>query len=67
MTKQENYLVTSLIKILIENEYAIKTKTDYPRKTQANTIIERIHQLIENLVRTYNLQKSMYTTLNHGW
>ena len=43
---------------LIENEYVIKTKLAYPGNPQANAIIERIHQVLGNLVRTYNLQET---------
>ena len=43
--------------ILIENEYVIKTKPYSPGNPQANTIIERIHQVLGSLVRTYNLQE----------
>ena len=42
---------------MIENEYVIKTKPDSPGKPQANTIIERIHQVLGNLVQTYNIQE----------
>ena len=38
--------------ILIENEYGIKTKPASLGKAQANTIVERIHQVLRNLVRT---------------
>ena len=41
---------------LIEKEYNIKTKPASPGNTQANTIVEIIHQVLGNLVRTYNLQ-----------
>ena len=41
---------------LIEEEYGINTKPDYLGNMQANVIIETIHQLLVNVVRTYNLQ-----------
>ena len=42
---------------MIENEYSIKTKPAPPGNPQANTILERIHQVLGNLVRTYNIQE----------
>ena len=44
--------------ILIENEYDIKNKPTSPGNPQANAIIERIHQVLGDLVRTYNLQET---------
>ena len=43
--------------ILIEQQYGIKTKPASPGNTQANTTIEIIHQVLGNIVRTYNLQE----------
>ena len=44
--------------ILIENEYDIKTKPDSPCNPQLSAIIKRIHQVLVNLVRTYNKQET---------
>ena len=44
--------------ILIENEYRIKTDPASPRNLQANKNIERIHQVIGDIVRTQNLQET---------
>ena len=41
-----------------EREYGIKTKPDFSGNTQANTTIEIIHQVLGNLVRTYNLHET---------
>ena len=43
---------------MIEDEYGIKNKPASPRNPHANEIIERIHQVLGNLVRTYNLQET---------
>ena len=43
---------------MIEQEYGIKTKPDSPGNPHANKTIERIHQVIENIVQTYNLQET---------
>ena len=42
--------------ILIENEYAIKKNSTSPGNPHKTTIIEIIHPVLGNLVRTYNLQ-----------
>ena len=44
--------------ILIENEDGIKTKTASQGNPQANATIDRIHQVLENILRTYNLQET---------
>ena len=43
---------------MIENEYGIKTNPVSPGNSHANTIIKIIHQVLGNLVRTYNLQET---------
>ena len=43
---------------MTEQEYVIKTKPASPRNPQANETIDRIHQVLGNLVRTYNLQET---------
>ena len=40
---------------LIEQECGIKTNPDSPGNPQAVATIERIHQVLENLVRSYNI------------
>ena len=43
---------------LIEQEYDIKTKPDLPRNPQEGATIERIYQVLGNILRTYNLQEA---------
>ena len=43
---------------MIENEYGIKTKPAYPGNPQANSFLERIYQVLGNIVRTYNQQET---------
>ena len=57
MTEEENSLVKSL-NSLIENEYGIKTKSASPGNPQVNAIVEIIHQVLGNLLHTYNLQET---------
>ena len=40
---------------LIDQEYGININPNSPRNLQANAIIERIHQLLGNLILTFNL------------
>ena len=42
----------------MENEYDIKTKPFSPGNPQLNATIEIIHQVLGNLVRTYNPQET---------
>ena len=40
---------------MIEQEYGNKTKPDSSSNPQADTIIERIHQVLGNLIHSFNL------------
>ena len=40
----------------VQNEHSIKTKFITVRNPQANAIMERIHQVIANMVRTFELE-----------
>ena len=42
----------------MEYEYFIKTKPASPGNPQANAIVEIIHEVLGNLVRTYHLQET---------
>ena len=42
----------------IEDKYGTKNKPASPGNPQVNANIERIHQVLGNLVRTYNLQET---------
>jgi transposase InsO family protein len=43
-------------KNMIKNDYGIKQKPITVRNPQANTIVERIHQVIANMIRTFELE-----------
>ena len=43
---------------LIEEEYGINTKHSYLGNPQANTIVERIHQVQGNLALMYTIQEN---------
>jgi hypothetical protein len=43
---------------MIKNDYGIKKKPITVRNPQANAIVERIHQVIGNIIRTFELQEN---------
>ena len=43
-------------KDMVKNDYGIKTKPITTRNPQANAIVERVHQVIANIIRTFELQ-----------
>ena len=42
---------------MIKQEYKIKTKHDSSGNSQAKATIEQIHQVLDNCLRTYNIQE----------
>jgi transposase InsO family protein len=50
----------------VKNEYGIKAKPITVRNPQANAIIERIHQVIANMIRTYELE-DVYMDKKDPW
>ena len=51
---------------MIENEFRIKTKPGSLGNPQADTIIEIIYQVLENLVHKYNIQEK-YVDDSDSW
>ena len=51
----EEFLIPDFKNSLIEKEYGMKTKPASSGNPQANAIIERIHRLLGNLIRYFNL------------
>ena len=43
---------------MVRNDYSIKTKPITTRNPQANSIIERIHQTIGNMIRTFRMHET---------
>jgi hypothetical protein len=41
---------------MVKNDCGLKLKPITTRNPQANTIIERVHQTIGNIIRTFNVQ-----------
>jgi hypothetical protein len=51
---------------MIKNDYGIKGKPIAVRNPQANAIVERVHQVIGNIIRTFEL-KSNYLDEDDPW
>ena len=51
---------------MIVNDYGIKRKPITVRNPQANAIVERIHQVIGNIIRTFELQTN-YLDEDEPW
>lgn len=45
-------------KEMVKNDYGVRTKPITARNPQANAILERVHQTIGNMIRTFELQHS---------
>ena len=50
---------------MVENDYQIKRKGITVRNPQANSILERIHQTLGNILRTFELHQEDYQTLEN--
>ena len=53
-------------KSIIEMEYGITAKLSTSENSTPNAILERIHQVIGNLVRTFNITKT-YVGKDDPW
>ena len=51
---------------MIQNDYGIKAKPITVRNPQANAIVERVHQVLGNMVRTFELENT-YLDENDPW
>jgi transposase InsO family protein len=45
-------------KEMLKNDYGVTTKVISVRNPQANSIIERVHQVLGNMIRTFELEKN---------
>ena len=54
-------------KSLIEMEYRITTKTSTSGNPTSNALLERIHQVLGNLVRTFNISTQTYVNKYEPW
>jgi len=51
----------------IRHEYGIKRKLISARNPQANSIVERCHQVIHNMIRTFEIKDSRDINPHYGW
>jgi hypothetical protein len=49
------------------NDYGIKRKVILMQNPQANAIVERAHQMLGNLIRSFQLQDKLYYDLDDPW
>ena len=54
------YIGHEFIKYLIEMEYGIISKPSTSVNPMSNSILERIHQVLGNLVRTHNITQTYF-------
>ena len=59
MYEQESeFICCDFRNYLIKREYGITAKPSTSKNTASNTILERIHQVLGNLVRNFNITKT---------
>ena len=51
---------------MVEEDYGLKVKGSTTRNPQSNSILERIHQVIANMIRTYELE-NVYMDKQDPW
>ena len=51
---------------MVQNDYGIKVKLITVRNPQANAIIERVHQVIANMIHTFELEDN-YLDKDDPW
>ncbi len=49
------------------NDYGIKRRVILTQNLQANVIVERAHQMLGNLIRSFQLQDKPYYDLDDPW
>jgi len=52
---------------MIANDYGIKQKVITTRNPQANSIVERVHQTLGNLIRATEFQNDPYLDIDDPW
>ena len=64
--QEKVFIDHEFIKSLIETEYGIPAKPSTLGNPMSNVILERIHQVLGNLGRTFNIQHT-YIDKNDPW
>ena len=52
---------------MVEKDYNIRSRPITIQNPQANSIIERVHQVVSNMVRTYELEENTYIDEDNPW
>ena len=52
---------------MIEEEYGIEKRGILPRNPQANFVLERIHQVIGNMIKTFRIYDREYLDEQNPW
>ena len=55
------------VQACIKDEYGIRKKLITTRNPQANSIVERVHQVIHNMIRTFSVTDKNSDAVQHGW
>ena len=56
------------VSAMLKNDYGITKKVITTRNPQANAMVERVHQVIHQLIRTFDIKgKTDYDQLDYGW
>ena len=67
MTKERGLLFTSSEDPIIEIEYRITSKQNTSGNPMSNEALERIRQVLGNLVRTFNISTQTYVDEDDPW
>ena len=59
-----NKFIGHEFKYMVTHDYGIKIKAITVRNPQANAIVERIHQVIGNIIRTFELETNYLDEVN---
>ena len=65
--QRKKFIGHEFIKSLIEMEYEITAKPITSVNPMSNAILESIHQVLGNLVQTYNISTQTYVDKNDPW
>ena len=63
----KEFIVHGFRRSLIETEYGITAKPNTLSNPMSNEALERIHQVLENLVRTFNISTQTYIDEDDPW
>ena len=52
---------------MVEKDYGVRSRPITIQNPQANSIIERVHQVVSNMVCTYELEENTYVDEDNPW